>query len=208
MIFNLPTKTPRLFYRGEKTVSLFHFDDPSNPYTPTKGIGRFVTGSYIYDGKFNGGLFWTNHNLYYEDDNLKLKGSPFTIEYFFKGGGTQCVLGGEHTSSYILVTLISSGDQLVLSVSGHDPIYVNNLSTNPGTYSHIAVVGDGGTQNNRSVSVFLNGIKICTKSGTNYDLDYRILALRSTYYIDEFRFSNVARYAANFTPTTVPFAPD
>ena len=84
-----------------------------------------------------------------------------------------------------------------------DQTYDATIATD--TWNHIAVVKKDGL-----LTIYLNGISVA--SGISWTYTPNSAWTKNTVgtynfgYIDEFRFSNKARWTANFTPPTAPYA--
>ena len=108
---------------------------------------------------------------------------------------------------YIDLSLHSAGFTLRHSTNGtsfdFQQAYVHAISTL--TWHHIALVKKDGY-----ITLYLDGIAqesgIAWAYTPNNTWNKASVGWGSFVYIDEFRFSNVARWTANFTPPTEPYA--
>jgi hypothetical protein len=84
-------------------------------------------------------------------------------------------------------------------------------ATTANTWQHIAASRSNGT-----LRIFVNGVSVHSSANTqSYPLTTTmgiggdtVFGSSSNGYIDEVRVSNIARYTANFTPSTTPFVND
>ena len=73
-------------------------------------------------------------------------------------------------------------------------------------WAHVAIVGDG-----TNIKEYINGVLVITTAHPNWSNGNNFLNIgqdaEDTFvgYMNDFRFSNVAVYTANFTPPTSPF---
>jgi len=73
-------------------------------------------------------------------------------------------------------------------------------------WAHVAIVGDG-----TNIKEYINGVLVITTTHPNWSNGNNFLNIgqdtEDTFvgYMNDFRFSNVAVYTANFTPPTSPF---
>ena len=142
--------------------------------------------------------------------NLRLTGD-FTIEFFHFNPAiaTSIMYVNKGTNAYIfnnagnISCSLDPANSLVLNVAG-------KLVAN--TWQHIALTKQGTT-----LSLWVNGALAgsAASAGTfgNVASALQIGTWNNNTdlmngFMDEFRISNIARYTAAFTPTTVPFTPD
>ena len=116
------------------------------------------------------------------------------------------------TSLYLKVT---AGDkfeyQLLGAACSGNPWITGTSTIVDGQKYHVAFAHDGSWGR-----IFVNGTQeLQTSSGANAGCNTTTAAIggdtAANYFpgtIDEVRYSNIARYTANFTPTTVPFTND
>jgi len=73
-------------------------------------------------------------------------------------------------------------------------------------WAHVAIVGDG-----TNIKEYINGVLVIATAHPNWSNGNNFLNIGQdaddTFvgYMNDFRFSNVAVYTANFTPPTSPF---
>ena len=211
-IFNMVQGKVPMTYRGVKTKLLAHFDNAANlaetaVYMNSGGAqSAFLNRSSVdLNGKFSSGVSLISATF---DNLVPIGKTPFTIEFWLKpysSNNNLCYVGfGESPSNdylfainYVNILIITSGYKVISP----------NLQTN--TYTHVAIVGNGAADGTRSISALVNGVNIETKQYDYIFMNKKFFIVNSGFFnIDELRISNVARYAANFTPPTAPFAPD
>ena len=214
------------------TKSLLHFNGSSGSTTITDECGVTWTNSgsiplSTAESKFGGSSLnvpaTANAFLYSNDPVFNKVGKvPFTAECWFKPSPIYY--------NTILNTSISTAVrpvQPVLIISypqytwGTIEVHIGNAaldgwvvaanygsSVADGAWHHIAVVGDG-----TNITVYVDGASICSVAHPNWSFGVDIQGFGtsafSSYgspYIDEFRYSNIARYTGNFTPPTAEFS--
>ena len=119
---------------------------------------------------------------------------------FFLGCKTGSLKG------YLALYMSSSRIQLLHSTDGTNDDFTQNFPcTIPRTgWFHFAVV-----KKNNIITIYINGGAVVTNVPWAYTpnssfLD-SILSRTSYFYMDEFRFSNCARWESNFTPSIFPY---
>ena len=113
----------------------------------------------------------------------------------------------EAAASRLAITINNDDNGLTVFVGGGENIATGNISLTTGQWYHIALVRQGLT----STKLYVDG----TQSGSTYTGNYSVAFSDTAWHIgnwnttrclngfmDEFRISNVARWAANFTPAT------
>ena len=176
------------------------------------------------ESKFGGSSLYTNSGAtatqIVSDSNYTFGTGDFTIEaWVYLEDDANGYVWAHGTSfsdaSNIRLLNIASTDkwQLRLGATNYDP----SATVSFNTWTHLALVRTSGT-----VNFYVDGVKDTTigSSGNvtfSTDLQSRPMALANLSYanvapwqgyIDEFRISDVARYTANFTPSTEQFVAD
>lgn len=142
----------------------------------------------------------------------------FTIEFFFFLNSTGAVLNllSSTTANSLLIAFARNPMNITVSIGQGASFNIANsvrLSTTAlvvNTWYHLAVV-----RNNTQYRFFINGVEqnsitSALQMQAAAFSTFRLGGNTSSYngFIDEFRISNVARYTANFTPTTSIFSID
>lgn len=227
-----PSTTP--FVNDSNTLLLLHMDgnnassianihDDNGEGRSQKGV-LAVSSAQVSStqSKFGGTSLSLNGSSQYltvpYQSDLAIMGTSFTLEAwiyptaFNAGAFGKIIMGTSTASSGWCIRLFSNKLQWVYSGQGGYDTGTISFSTN--TWYHIAAVRSGTT-----IKFYVNGTEYSisgyvdrTTNNTN-DLKIGIdnYAEVNSYfsgYIDEVRISNTARYTADFTPSTTPFAPD
>ena len=135
--------------------------------------------------------------------------SDFTVEMWVRPNSSS-------SASYIFdhrqsggVSLRTSSTSLWVGVGGYIAINISSAFPTPQVWYHIAI-----TRSGNNTKCFINGVQKGSTYTTAYTASAASLYLGAPYtaistffngYIDEFRVSNVARYATTFTPPTSAF---
>jgi hypothetical protein len=154
------------------------------------------------------------------DDYLVANGDfsqagDFTIECWFRAGRVSGVqnfmtIGNENTGR---VTFYIDGSTLKYDTYGAGglPKFSATGTISINTWYHIAAVRSGGT-----ITIYRDGTSVGTASssgivGNSTNAYFGAISDSNSDYqghLDEIRYSNTARYTANFTPSTTPFVND
>jgi len=222
------TPSTTQFVNDANTVLLLHMDGTNNStvFEDDTGVRRKVAVRAIADAKIStaqsqfGGssaIFdGTGDYLEIPNSATAIGTGPFTIDYWFRATSTASTpslvdlrFGGGDTTGYSDY-INSTGKLVVFMNNGNRITSTTTISTN--TWYHVAIVRDS----SNDIKMYING----TNEGSAYNFSNN---MTSTYYrignnvsasngfnghIDELRISNVARYTANFTPSTAPFVND
>jgi hypothetical protein len=201
-----------------KTVFLAHFDgsdavtgtltSPAQLSTPSKfgASALFVPNT-------------TNAKITYPSATNVQASGDFTIEAFcyytsLPANGSMLVDKSVSASARAYVYFLNR--QLRVLGDDGNTLLIGSATGLPvagSTYFHFALVKQGTTW-----TAYINGLSIGTAtSSATWGVNSGGMVIGNTYdngacpftgAIDEFRFSNVARYTTNFTPPTSVFAPD
>ena len=121
-------------------------------------------------------------------------------------------LSGNPYKGPVLFTYDSSNSYhwATMTQSGGDQVFQASTSPSTNTWYHVANVRTNGV-----VKIFVDGTQVISNFADTSDYSAHTSLILGSYYstdylmngyIDEFRISNTARYTANFTPPTEPFA--
>jgi hypothetical protein len=172
--------------------------------------------------KFNSSALYNNgaasYLLLQPTNNFAIGTSNFTLEFWYYPlvYSTQTFFGTRPlsgTGPYMSTSMYGTGNRGInFYVNGSQVLLENNVFTT-NTWTNIALVKNAGI-----TKFYINGVASSnTYTDTNsYQAshvvigvdDYAWTGLYLNGYMDEFRFSNVARYTSNFTPATQPFIDD
>ena len=209
------------------TYLLLHMDGDNNgtsfpdssrfARTMTRGGGvvtstaqlKFGTASAYFDGS---GDYLSN-----ADADIALGAGDFTVDFWLRiavsqSAGifdTQTIGGSAGRANSIFLRYSSSGANVQLSHNSAYRITSSALSAN--TWYHVAIVRSGST-----TTMYINGTSVGTTTAITANISTASMvigenaAASSEYlngYIDEFRVSpGIARWTANFTAPTAPYA--
>lgn len=216
---------------GSNALSLIHFDGDNNStvFTDEKGVSwevgyatprlttstkQFGTASLYLPMAIPRSTLRSTGSPF----NLNSK-APFTAECWFNNYAENyfgCIISALSNGSYapfkVSVPFDDSGNPPLEIYVGNDALnsYTVNGSTHgsytDSTWCHLAIVGDG-----IDLVFYLNGISILSTTQPNWsDANGNIEFGGNDFsgYIDEFRFSSIARYTSDFTPSTSAFELD
>jgi len=210
------------------TKSLLHFEGDVGSTTMTDETGKTWTpyGAYTYisDAVYKFGSASARISapsgaryIYCSHDDFLYGTDSFTIDfwiyinatfYLFSQGGI-AVSGGFGIQS-------GSGNKLIF---WHDNVStITSITYTYNTLNHIAIIGNGASDGNRNIKVYLNGVLGLTSTydynitNTNIYIgangDY-IVSLVYSGYVDEFRCSKgIERWTSDFTPPTSAYTLD
>ena len=199
-------------------VSLYHFDNNAYDTMGNYNLVKSQTTGAGYSSsikKFGTYAFYPSADGFdYYADNVSLwrqmLSGDFTIDYWMRGTRTgyyDFQLCLNPSTSYWL-TFSSFGTYYRIRSNPNSFIGDYTFTFNSTTWYHIAIVRKNGV-----LSLYING----TLSGTwnfpwnptaSYEVESSIGYRDGSgfNYLDEVRFSNVARWTSNFTPPTAPYA--
>jgi hypothetical protein len=228
------TPSTTAFVNDANTVLLIHADgtDASTVFTDDVGTGRTQKGiqaignaqvdtaqsyfggsSALFDG--NGDYLTSAAGA------VEFGSGDLTIEGWIRLNGnqnTRQIMGvGTAGSPGRSASIFLGGTQKVEaywsnSGTGATAYNTGNTVVTANTWHHIAMVKSG-----TNVQIYLNGVadgsgQVGTASGSAYAGQSIFIGADTIYqfsgWLDEIRFSNIARYTANFTPSTTPFQND
>lgn len=202
------------------TVTLYHFDNDCIDTISGKDCLDATdssTVSYLDREKFGkviySGLETTyNTNIWLKNDTgLVPAETSFTIDFwinpdnFSKSRGINFI---KYSSPSAWISIQSNGIYIgqVLYAAGSDHLFLYDTSSMLSTWSHIAFVHDLNTTKNY---LFINGVLLesWTYTVSSTSSLFNELKISGMCKVDELRISNVARWTADFTPYTEPYAP-
>ncbi|AIX17954.1 structural protein [Synechococcus phage ACG-2014b] len=141
--------------------------------------------------------------------------SGYTLEAWVRPAagaltGTAHLVDMRTTGTEVALRLYIEAGQVRLNVNGTDVVTSGAITLVADTWAHVAVVRDG-----TDMELFIDGASVGTGTDAN-TYTAKPIVIGSSYnnadayegYIDELRFSNVARYTAAFTPRTGIFQGD
>jgi len=168
----------------------------------TTSVKYFGTGSCYVDG--------VGDRLYVTTSDLAVGTGDYTIEFWCRFP----VLPGtyntfmQHGPYYYTHYANNPPTQLWINYVGQGAYFTQSYAFSLNTWYHHAFSRSSGT-----MRVFINGVQLGPNSSHtyNYTENYIYMGLDGTTgqpwkgWIDEFRFSNVARYTSNFSLKTAPY---
>jgi len=188
-----------------------HLITPKNGATFNESVKQFGSSSLFLDNT-NNYLDVTN-NL--ADFGFGSGSNSWTIEFWAyklanSSSGSDFIVYGDNNSFF--VNYRPADPQFKVNVGGTEYSFgANSPSLANTTFTHIAVVNEGGT-----LKIYKNG----TVDGTTHDVSGKTVGTPNNLYIgftdadtfdgyiDELRISNVARYTGNFSVQTSRFTSD
>ena len=197
----------RNYWAGFKDLD---FDEGGNSWTAYGSPYMSKTNA-----KFNKALQLNGSSYLKMNEKITLGATPFTVELF----------GNYSNSNASFVSLnLGLNDRLHIRVSTESKPFSNALSTDSGQKNFTAETNEVGKLNHYAMSYdgttlyfFMNGELVGSEAMTITAGEYTVYL--GVFYppdypnylsgaISEFRLSNIARYSADFTPPTEPFALD
>jgi hypothetical protein len=215
------------------TKSLLHFDgtDGSTTFIDEKGNIISRTGSVSIDtglskfggasGFFNEGNVNTGYLTLPGSADLTIGTQAFTVDFWVNAIEIET---GQNIFSYGNSDNLTSGFWLQFSLT-HTiylrsyglTIYKNDLDF-WGSWVHIAIIGNGETDGNRAIDLYVNGVNVGTNIGNynfvqkNIGIGYLSTSPRGAKlcgHMDELRISlGIQRWTSNFTPPSEPYTLD
>ena len=178
------------------------------------GTGDYLLLANSSDFNFGSGN-WTAEFWWYQPSNVAAGVYSTLLCFGVANGDTGWLISTEPSTNPVLVISSSNGSN---SLS----IIANSAGTTAATWNHIAVVvnssvatiyvngtasgSTGAIQPKASTGLFYIGGGLGGLSSGTFGSTGDIIHLNG--YLDEIRVSNIARYTANFTPSTTPFQND
>ena len=213
----------------ENCITLLHFDNnvtnvSSVSQTWDKGwsaiysstIKKYGTSS-IYEQTAATGGEYVDSNIATNTGNLYYSylSSDWTAELWFNIStidpiGASSLITLQRSSSgrgYFDILITETAITVYHSTDGSkfDFYKTYNVTISRGAWHHLAVV-----KKNNIITVYIDGVAVASNLSWSYSPNSSFSSSvvgRSSYcYIDEFRFSNIARWDANFKPPTKPYA--
>lgn len=205
----------------EFTQLLIHFDgaDASTTFTDvsqnaftvtTVGDGQVDTAQFMFgDGSLL--CLGTSDGASVPDDVLLRPGTgDFTIDMWLRFNSVSAVdkviydKGANAAGSFFL--FFYSVSLRVAFWTGATPLLQDSSAVSTGVWYHFAVVRSGST-----IKMFRDGIEVDSASNsTNFNRTEDVLigtrgGLEFNGWIDELRYSSIARWTTDFTPPTAPY---
>ena len=205
------------------TILLMHFDggitDAAGHTTANTGTAGYTNAA----AKFGSGSYTTAavnaYTTITDASDLHLTNGEWTIEFWLNPSNvtqdTQLIdkTAGARTDFANRAWIELNATALVVKVDGTSSGTTIGSGYMTTGWQHIAIVQHAGT-----LTVYRNGVSVGSMSNSatwgnnsgNIVLGNNTFANNSNYvgYLDELRFSRVARYTSNFTAPTAPFTLD
>ena len=208
---------------GDATRLLLHFDETGGSSPADSSVSNAVvdarTTTANGDGKFSACRAFNGSYLQITSPVFDTGDGDFTYDAWFKFSVLNRRRGLFGTEMAIYVAVWEDNSLGVgMSTNGSSWTY-NHLDSNRSSakisqneWIHIALVRYNGT-----LSLYLNGENIlsftvsgniATRIGTDaFSIGLPLRGMNSSNdYVDEFRFSNIARWVTDFTPPTAPYS--
>lgn len=183
------------------------------------GAGPMIANTI---SKFNSSSLYNNGTANYlllqPTSSFAIGTSNFTLEFWYYplALSTQTLFGTRPLNtngSYMSVSQYGTGDKGINFYVNNTQVLLEENVFTANTWTNVALV-----KNANVTKFYINGV---ARSNTYADTtsylashvvigvnDHTWSGLYLNGYMDEFRFSNVARYTSNFTPATQPFIDD
>lgn len=211
----------------DNTRCLFHCEDYSNTILIEDDLSHSLTGvNIVPNGKFNSAIEITSGNYSVAYTNSTIidyinSGADYTLDFWVnipetlthEWGSMASVSSTAAAGGFFLHCFPNTGAntyKLKLFAKNEDLDEEElEVDLNYNVYNHIAVV-----KHDYNYSLFANGLKIgtiewTTSYNSNTCIIFGALTSFSSYYIheyiDEIRFSDVARYTDNFNVSDTPY---
>lgn len=210
------------------TVLMLHCDgaDASTTFADSSSTAKTVTANGnaqvdTADSKFGGAsllLDGSGDYLVVTDHADFTWAGQFTIDFWIKtsssnqeGGFYRRVIDMQGTAELTLLFYNGSADSTNLGVYSGGMLITGNIAVADGNWNHVALTRDG----SNNLRLFVNGVQ----SGStlaSHTTSYNPTTIHIGHYnagggaingwMDEIRFSNTARWTANFTPPAAAYS--
>lgn len=212
-----------LHFNGADASTTFH-DESGKTWTVSGDAQldtaqkEFGSASGIFSGGSGGSISIAS------DSDFSPGTGAFTIDFWFR---VSSLTGNYHNALDNRLSLENAVNSFCVALTTLDGnagyIYGLGLGAtnfaqpfNLNTWYHMAVVGNGGADGERTIKIYINGqIALGCTATANYNINRDKLMIGNAYdnngmvgWIDEFRFSKgIARWTADFTPETTEYGP-
>lgn len=215
-VFTNDSNTLLLMHFNGYNASLEHFiDDAGRRAKSVISINGAALSST--QSKFGGtSAFFDGTNDYLTVNQMEDLFGDFTLETWFYSTGSGTAGDGIFSNdqgslgAYRFAVYYEPGNSRIGWFLNNSTAIYSNTTMSVNTWYHIAFVRSGST-----VKLYVNGVaQTNTSSYTDflgYKTNWKIGNTAGSYfqgYMDEVRWSNTARYTANFTAPTTPFVND
>jgi len=160
---------------------------------------KFGTASALFDGNAD----------YLTISGITIGTGAFTIDFwYYRTGSTGLAISYGGSNAGFVIYMHSSGTGLYAGGNR-----ITGSATSGNAWHHCALVGNGSADGSRNIKMYIDGSLIGTwTTNYNYTKTFMVGANEAATsecfqgYIDEVRYSNIARWTSNFTPPTAEYA--